>query len=386
MAVSTTEIGIWPGSSSFSAGQTPFGFYDSDTDFVSDADNFSDWAAKKLGYPIADVELQDVNFFTCLEEAVTEYGYQVNLQNIKDNMLNLIGSDKSVELRDKVVSSTIGHVIDLASDYGSEAGSGGTITYKTGSIAISQSLQTYDLNKLFRDSREPSESIEIKRIYHNATPGIVRYFDPYLDTGLGASNMLDQFGFGNFSPAVSFLMMPMFHDLLRLQAIEFNDQIRKSAYGFELINNQLKIFPIPTTNFKLHFDYIRRSDRNDPTRLNYTGSLISDSSNVPYSRMTYSSINSVGKRWIFRYGAALAKDMLGNVRSKYAQIPIPGAEVSLNGDTLLSQAQTEKEQLIEELRTDLEALSRRNQMEKNAEEAQFLQDQMNKIPLKVYIG
>ena len=51
------KIPIWPGSSSFSdvSGNTPFGLYDSDYSFTSDVDKFSDWAAKRLGYPIVAV-------------------------------------------------------------------------------------------------------------------------------------------------------------------------------------------------------------------------------------------------------------------------------------------------------------------------------------------
>ena len=57
-----TIIPIWPGSSSFTTGSTPFGFYDSDTEFTSSIDKVSSWCARRLGYPIVNVELQDINF------------------------------------------------------------------------------------------------------------------------------------------------------------------------------------------------------------------------------------------------------------------------------------------------------------------------------------
>ena len=77
------NIPIWPGSSSFAAGQTPFGFYDLDFDFSTDADKVADWCARRLGYPITDIELQDQNFFACFEEAVSEYGNVINELNNK---------------------------------------------------------------------------------------------------------------------------------------------------------------------------------------------------------------------------------------------------------------------------------------------------------------
>lgn len=383
------NIPIWPGSSSFATGSTPFGYYDSDSLFQQDADKVAFWAATKLGYPITDVELQDVNFYSCFEEAITEYSAQINLSNIKDHMLNLIGAPTGSSLNGKVISNSLNYQIVLATDYGAEAGSGGNLQWHTGSIDVKAGVQRYNLNELFRDVKEPGEIIEIKKLFHYQPAAIVRYFDPFLDTALGSSGLLNEFGFGNFSPAVTYLMMPMFADLLRLQAIEINDQIRKSSYSFRMINNELQLFPIPLRDTKLHFEYIKRSERANvvkPVTGTSTDGFISDASNVPYSNIEYHKINAPGRRWIFKYTAALAKEMLGWIRTKYAQIPIPNAEVSLNGSDLLSDARTEKDALVEELRKDLEELSRRMQMEKKNDESKFLQEQLNRIPLRIYIG
>lgn len=386
MAGTEYNIAIWPGSSSFSTGSTPFGIYDADAVFQVEIDQFSEWAALRMGYPITDIELQDVNFYACFEEAISEYSSQVNQSNIKDNILYITGAPTSTDLTQKVVSNNLDFVVTLAQDYGGEAGVGGTIPWHTGSIQVTASQQTYDLNAIIRDQLHPDDNIEIKRVFHMAPPAIKRYFDPFLDTGLGSQNLLEQFGMGNMSPAVTFMMMPMYSDLLRLQAIEFNDQIRKSAYGFEVINNNLKLFPVPTQPFKLHLEYIKKSERANPLRYNTSGSLVSDTSNAPYDFIPYGNINSVGKQWIREYALACVTELLGWVRSKYTNIPIPNADVTLNGPDLLSNAQQKKQELIEQLRTDLDALSRRNQMEKSKEEAEFLQDQLSKIPLKIYIG
>jgi hypothetical protein len=386
MAGSEFNIPIWPGSSSFSASLTPFGLYDTDASFITDADKFANFAAQRLGYPITDIELQDVNFYTCLEEAISEYSSLVNQSNIKDNILYVTGAPTSTDLTGKVVANNLDFVVTLAQDYGGEAGVGGQVQWQTGSINAVTGQQDYDLNELVRDTLHPDDNIEIKRVFHNAPPAIKRYFDPFLDTGAGSQNMLEGFGFGGMSPAVTFLMMPMYADLLRLQAIELNDTVRKSHYGWEIIDNRLKLFPIPVTNFKVHFEYILKSERANPLRYNTSGSQVSDTSNVPYDFIPYGSITSVGQRWIWDYGLACVMEMLGWVRSKYSSIPIPNADITLNGADLLSNSQTMKDRLLEQLKTDLEALSRRNQMEKASEEAQFLNDQMSKIPLKIYIG
>jgi len=384
------KVPIWPGSSSFSAGNTPFGLYDTDNDFTSSADNTANWCAKRMGYPLTDIELQDVNFYACFEEAVTEYGNQVNTYNIRDNMVNLFGAATGSNLTQQKVSSNLGGLIELAEEYGTEAGSGGNVTYYTGSLAVTSSKQIYDLTDSATVSLESgtagTDAIEIKRVYHEAPPAIARYFDPFIGTGLGSQQMLDSFGWGNYSPGVSFMMMPAYADVLRLQGIEFNDQIRKSAYSFQILNDRIQVWPIPdgSSFTKIHFQYIKKADRSNPLK-GSTGT-ISDYSNVPYEDIVYTNINSTGKQWIRKYTLALAKEMLGFIRGKYSSIPIPNSEVTLNGSDLLSAGQSEKESLITELKEILDSMSRQMQLERKQAEADSLQQQMNKIPLKIYVG
>tara|TARA_B110000495_G_C22690821_1_gene407240 strand:- start:134 stop:682 length:549 start_codon:yes stop_codon:yes gene_type:complete len=182
------------------------------------------------------------------------------------------------------------------------------------------------------------------------------------------------------------MMMPMYADVLRIQGIEFNDQIRKSAYSFELVNDRLKLFPIPNGSqfTKVWFDYIKKSERSNP--LKGASGTISDFSNVPYLNMVYTTINDVGKQWIRKYTLALCKEMLGYIRGKYSALPIPGAEITLNAADLISAAQTEKDGLVLELKEILDSMSRQAQLERKQAESDALQMQMNKIPLKIYIG
>ena len=200
---------IWPGSSSFASGQTPWGLYDSDSSFSSDIDKFSDWCAQRLGYPIMAVELQSGSFYACFEESVSEYSAQVNQFNIKDNLLHLTGQATGSNVTHKQITPTLGRTVKLAKQYGTEAGVGGDVDLKKGSITVSSGSQEYDLNALFVDG-SGSGSIEVKRVYYEGTPAMQRFFDPYATTGYGTLNMVEGFGFGNSSPAVSFTLMPIF--------------------------------------------------------------------------------------------------------------------------------------------------------------------------------
>ena len=379
---------IWPGSGSAVSGNTPFGFYDTDSEFQGEAPKFATWCAQRLGYPLMNVELQDKQFYACLEESVSEYSAQINQFNIKDNLLSLQGQSTSSNLTHKRVTPNLGRSVFLSQAYGTEAGVGGLVEVKSGSVDIVSGSQTYDINALWAEVSESGNAIELKKVFYEETPAVQRYFDPYAGTGAGSMNLLDQFGFGNYSPAVTFLMMPVYADMLRLQAIELNDQIRKSAYSFQLRNNKLRIFPRPDSSYKLHFEYVVRSERDDVLITEYSGSsdVISDFSNVPYDNMKFTNINDVGKQWIRKYGLALTKELLGIVRSKYGAIPIPGAETSLDGDTLRSEASAEKEALVTQLREILEQSSRKALMEADKDESEFLQEKLKKVPYPIYIG
>ena len=128
-----------------------------------------------------------------------------------------------------------------------------------------------------------------------------------------------------------------------------------------------------------------KKDR-DTTLQGTTQGVITDFSNAPFNNMLFQDINDVGKQWIKKYGLALCKELLGTIRSKYASLPIPNAETSLDGDTLRTEAATEKEILVTQLREMLEQTSRRALLEADKDEAEFLNEKLAKVPYPIYIG
>ena len=170
-----------------------------------------------------------------------------------------------------------------------------------------------------------------------------------------------------------------------LQGIEFNDQIRKSHYSFELVNNRLKLFPAPTASGSLYFEYYKVSDK-AAISTNSDNTIITNVGEVPYENITYDHINAVGRQWIFRYTLALAKEILAYIRGKYTTVPIPGAETTLNQGDLLADARTEKEALLTELSEMLEQTTRGAQLEAQAKEAEDVQNTLKSVPMKIYVG
>ncbi len=389
---------IWDDNPRKVSGSTPFGFYDDDANFVKDAQNFARWCARRFGYPVVEIELIDYDFYTCFEEAVGDFTNQVNQFNIRENRLAAQGMSTDYNLTQKnIVSSGLPQVIRLAHEYGAEAGAGGNVTYHSGSVPLKMGTQDYDLNDWAKTNVGGAE-IEIKRIYHEGRPAISRYYDPFVETGIARNNLLDEFGWGGWQPALEYVLFPIYEDLLRVQSVELNDQIRRSAYSFEMKNNVLRIFPIPTSDYKLWFDYIFTEERDQASIQIPSGSTfeeymsqsysdtMGDFSNIQYQIIPYSKINQPGLHWIKKYGLACAKESLGNVRGKYQQIPIPNAEVTLDGDTLRSEAQQEKEQLITELRETLEDASMASQWEKKATQDEAMINTLKGVPLGIYIA
>ena len=348
------NIPIWPGSSSFTPGDTPFGFYDNNPEFQVDADKFSVFASRRLGYPIVDIELQNLNFYAALEEAVTIYANELYAYQTRDNYLTLEGADSAkIDIEDTIVIPSLGRIIQMSEQYGVEAGTGGNVDWHKGSINLSSSVQDYNLETWAKSTipHYKDHDIEIMRVYYEAPPASVRFFDPYAGTGTGPQNVMDTFGWGAYSPATQFVLMPINFDLQIMQQIEFNDTIRRSNFSFEMHNNNLRIFPIPDGSVtKIFFEYILNSERSDASFIVGGSSTITNIYDVPYHNPNYDRINSVGRSWIFEYALALCKEMLGYVRGKYQTVPIPGDTVTLNQGDLISAATNEKEKLIDRLR------------------------------------
>jgi len=410
--MASTVIPIWPGSASFAqvyndyyvSGQwpppTPFGFYDNDPQFQSDANKVSNFCALHLGYPIENIELQQINFFAAFEEAVTVYGNELYSFQLRDNYLSLEGASTLVDVNNSLFTPSMDVVVRLSQQYAEEAGAGGNVTWYKGQLALTPGIQDYDLSTWALE-QGISGGIEIKTVYYQPPPAINQLYSPTLATGQGGLGGVPPLGFYGFGYGyANYLMMPTSFTMQNLQAIEMQNTVTLSNYTFNIINNILTVFPVPGTGMTgddfdgggdlgygeyLIFDFIKIQDRIDASFSNGTNK-ITDTSNAPYLNPTYSKINSIGRSWIFEYTLAKAKEMLGLTRNKYSTVPIPGAEVTLNGDGLVSAAATEKEALITRLREYFDQTSRQALLERRAAESAARVQEINQVPMTIFIG
>ena len=375
-------------------GSTPHGIYDSDSEFQSDSLTTCKYVASKLGHPVMQLEFNSGSIYACFEEAVSEYSQQINHYNTRNWMWehygnSATGSNFSSTGSHQAETSVGGLSFTLSEQYGQFANVGGNTTMFTGSITLTGSKQVYDLptEASLESSIGTGNKLEIQRVFNELPAAISKFYDPFAGT-YDNIELLDSFGFGNVSPAVSYILRPISYDLARANAIETNDLVRKSTYSFELINNKLRIFPKPEDDDggnKIYFHYYKRNDRIDVTQ-DFTVNKVSDPSNIPYKFIVYNEINSMGRNWIRKYTLALAKELLGIIRSKYASLPLPNGEVSMDGEALKAEGREEKAGLLDELNTFLEAVSKKEQATTEQEVANAQQEVLNKAPLKIYIG
>ena len=383
---------IYDGTPIAISGSTPFGYYDLDAQFQSDGPKVANYCARKLGYPVMDVELQDVNFYTCFEEAVSVYSEELYQSKIKDNYLGLEGAPTSSQLNNIVVVPSLNSIVTIADNYGAQIGIGGTIEYYSGSLALTASIQVYDMQQWAINNGHISsgDRLVIQEVSYKGNPAVNQFYDPYIGGSINYQGATENFGWSSYSPGLNFTLFPVYWDIQRIQEIEMSNTVRRSWFSFEVTNNKLTILPKPESNdMIIWIKYSKKSDFADPTKNSPYGTnktLVTNPSNVPYGTITYIQINQPGKQWIFEYTLALASELLGLIRGKYTQVPAPGSEVTLNGADLISKGQAQQQALRERLRQDFEDMSRRAQLERKQSENQSISSTLSEVPMMVYLG
>ena len=402
------NIPIWPGSSSFHPGDTPFGFYDNDPTFEKDADKVCTFVTRRLGYPLVEIELQAINIYAAFEEAVTIYGNELYAYKIRENYLTLEGQPTSIDIEESIVTPNLGRIIDYSEQYGAEAGTGGNVPWRKMAVPLTSSIQDYDLDVLAaQHGFTQSNDIQIMRVFYEAPPASALMASSYDGFGFGlggsvAAGIDGVGGLGGFGYGGGYLMMPLNYDLQIIQQIEMNDMVRISNYSFEMHDNVLRVFPIPTSNASsgsagydpnnpsgsagsMWVEFISKSQRSTASIVE-SYDKIKMVSGVPYKNPKYDEINSVGRSWIFEMTLAICKEMLGYVRGKYETIPIPNAEITLNQADLIAAAREEKEALLASLRSFFDETSREKLLERRTMESDFVMKELDRVPRVIYIG
>ena len=370
---------------------TPFSFFDSDIDFQKEADALVPFIKRKLGDDILSVELTKRQIWACLEESMLEYSSIINQYQAKSQLANLLGgSTGSLDgTEQKFPRENLEFMLRRAEPYSMEAGMGGSYNMLSGSIDLEKKRQDYDLytelkdgdgTALFdRSENDPKSKLKVMEVYHFNPQAGYRFFD----TTSAVNYLNNEFSFESFTPETVFYVLPTFEDVLRGGQLDLSNRVRRSNYSYKIIGTKIRIFPMPTQN-KPKKLWIRVHYSPDPLNPAFDDASIygvSNLSNIPYGRLSFNKINSIGRQWIRQYSLALAKELLGLIRSKFQTVPIPGADLTLNGVDLITQGREDKSNLKTTLTEMLEELTYSKMLEDEAAAADALQRILRNIPI-----
>ena len=372
-------------SAAHAATLAPFGTFNANTDFLSDCDSLVQFVHTKLGGNVLGVELTNLDVYTSLEESTLEYCQMVNSYQAKSALADILGgaTGSLSGQQNKVARLTNALAKRKAQSFSSEAGLGGTKTLHSSSINFVSGQQAYDLKVMLSASGlvASGSRVEIKDVFHFSPTATYRFFD----TSSAINYLHNEFKFESFTPETVFYLLPVWEDVLRATTLQTSHNIRRSNYSYDIINNVLRIYPVPTTAAKLYFTYYLVDDNPWDSSDPFTNG-IANLSNVPFGNITYSNINSLGRQWIRRLSFTFSKEILGLNRSKVGNIPIPNGEMILNGGDLIMQAREEQQILRQELHDLLEQTTFQNLMLKEAEAAEALKTIWSRSPMGIFVG
>ena len=395
----------------------PFGIYSTSSDFISGAADQVAYVYKKLGGDILDIELTTGNVYAAYEESVLEYSYLVNLHQAVNSLPSMLGKTTGSFNQDGeiVTGSLVGanvalkyprysldYLRNIGRAFALEGGLSSNDTIYSASLSTVVNVQDYDLQDIIESASVSGIDVKgktvpyagklgtkkaiIRKVFYKTPASMWRFFGYY--GGLNAIGNLSSYG--QYADDSSFEVIPTWQNKLQAMAYETAIYTRNSHYSYEIKNNKLRLFPVPNIStpqvfwveFSIPSDPWTESEQGVDTGVNGVNNM----NTLPFSNIPYNSINSIGKQWIRRYAVALCKETLGQVRSKFSTLPIPGESVTLNGPALLSEAATEKKELRDELKTILAEMTYPKVIEQQAAMADNVQKVGQKIPILVFVG
>lgn len=397
------------------AANYPYGLYADtssdlyDASFVTGAVEQVTFTFRKLGGDVLDIELDEKNIYSAYEEAVLEYSYIVNVHQSKNILHSSLGattgtfdsdgqrtdvnSGSQVEL--KYPKFEFGYNKRIMDQASTVAGIGGTVPIYSASFSLVESQQDYDLQTIISSSATDSDEafynkvgnnkVTIRRVYYKTPHAMWRFYGYY--GGMNAVGNMSTYGM--FADDSTFEVIPPWQNKLQAQAYEDAIYTRNSHYSYEIKNNNLRIYPIPGTvspdTMWIEFTAEQEPWDEQTDRKNGVAG-VNNMNTLPLANIPYKNINSIGKQWIRRFALAVAKETLGQIRSKFGAIPIPGQSVTLNGGALLSEAAAEQKTLREELQKVLDELTYEKITEIQKNMVNNTKDTVKLYPYFIYQG
>jgi hypothetical protein len=348
---------------------------------------------RKLGDDVLSVELTKKQIWSCFEEATCEYTRLILEMKIQSDLTTMLGLPTgSASVTNRYPQRSLEYLLRMAEPYATNAFVGGSSNPVFGYIDIVSGKQDYDLYKDLKDA------VSGTSVYDNLPDGykgkmrVVELFhtEPLAAQHflLNASNVTNflatNFNYESYVNSTIFYVLPIFEDVLRRGMLESAFRVRRSHYSYEIQGTKLRIYPIPVSEMqigKLFCKVLGPQNPLNPAYGDQTSYGIASPATMPLSNLVFGSVNQPGRQWIRQYTLALARELLGLVRSKFQNIPIPNADLQLNGESLVSQGREDKDKLITQMKEFLSNLTHQKLIEADAAVAESLNKQLRYVPM-----
>lgn len=386
---------------------TPFGFFDSDAEFQAEADSMVTFVKRKLGDDVLSVELTKKQIWACFEEACADYSRMIHEMRIKSELANVLGlpTGSSGTLTNVYPRSTLEFMLRMSEPYGSLAGVGGSYDLTLSYFDLEFGRQDYNLYTELRVANGPQSGSLVVDTMPSGAMGKIRVFEVFHFEPLAAQTFLlnasnltnflaTNFNYESYVNSTVFYVLPVFEDVLRRGMLETAFRVRRSHYSYQIIGSNVRIFPIPSSDLQTGRLYLSVAPYQQNPLLDATsgvsGSIvyqddslygISGPNNVPFDNLPFTTINQPGRQWIRQMTLALCKELLGYIRSKFDSVPIPNAELKLNGTELVQHGREDITKLREQMKEFLIDLTRDKLLEREVANAENLTKQLRTVPM-----
>jgi hypothetical protein len=350
----------------------------------------------QLGAPLRSVELEDEMLDSLMELSIqdyTQYTLDWLIESQWVNLVNLNMDEKSVAKA--LVTRTMDFEDQFTYAYSKIVGlqTSGPWVLKKDYINLSANTQNYVIPK----GREVNEVLWFTPA--EMTSGL---FNPW-GGGLGAPGLGGGSGYAQMGYQGSYLMTSGFDMLLRLQEVNILNRIYGGDLTYRITGlpdgeRLLQLYNVPGgrfdwgtigyNNYRVWYWYYDTEGKDRDECLKSNPDIIKLPSDVPLETLEWEDLNVPAQQWVRRWFTAYSKETLARVRGKYSgNLKTPDSEITMDYQSLLTEAKDEKSKLEEELKLRLERLRPEKVMEREALLAENLNKQMKfrAFPRQIYV-
>jgi hypothetical protein len=354
-----------------------------------------------LGAPLRSIELEDEQMDTLLEFSIDEYSQYVQDWLIESQWTALNNLDLDTQSLAKAFTTrSLDYETRYTYAYSKIVGlqAGGDWVLKKDYVQLVPNQQIYEIPA----NRELNEVLWF-------TPATMNnmLFDPWAFGGIAGGGISGPAGYaqvGNLSG--SYFLMPAFDMLLRMQEINIQRRIIAGDLTYRVTalpggKKALHLMNTPGGKFdfgnstlmkgKVWYWYYDTEGSDRDKCLADNPDIIKMPSDVPFNKMSWEDLNNPAQVWVRRWFIAYCKETLSKVRGKFSgNLKAPDGDLTMDYQSLATEAKDEKTKLIEEL-IGAEGRLTRLKPEKVMEREALLAENLNKqlkfraMPRQIYV-